>query len=458
MNTTASVVSPKVPSSDTRKVFLHTFGCQMNVLDSELMLGKLQHRGWRTTEIPREADVILYNTCAVRELAEHKLLSMVGEHGLLKKTNPSLMIGVLGCMSQLRGEELARLSSHVDFIVGTDHMDRIDEIIEEAAASSSLVSHLSRRDRMDYERDVTVRPSRASAYVNVMRGCDLHCTYCVVPTTRGKERSRTMPDILDEVRALVDDGCTEITYLGQTVNAYGRKDGVGTFAQLLRSTQEIPNLRRIRFVTSHPRFMTDDLIDAMAECDKVCPALPLPPQSGSDAVLKRMKRQYTRGEYLDIIGRLKSRIPGISLTGDFIVGFCGETEQDFRQTESLMLDVQFQTAYIFKYSVRDGTFAAGKLGDDVPWEVKRERNQRLLDLQMGVMEKLNRGRIGQRVDVLLEREDKRHGVVMGRDAHHLNIAVKTTPDLIGSYLPCLITSTTPLTLTAEPILQGAIHA
>lgn len=311
---------------------------------------------------------------------------------------------------------------------------------------------------MDYERDVTTRANRASAYVNVMRGCDLHCTYCVVPTTRGKERSRTMPEILGEVRTLVNDGCTEITYLGQTVNAYGRKDGVGTFAQLLRATQAIEGLRRIRFVTSHPRFMTDDLIEAMAECDKVCPSLPLPPQSGSDAVLKRMKRQYTRTEYMETIGKLKRRIPGISLTGDFIVGFCGETEEDFRETESLMREVEFQTAYIFKYSVRDGTFAAGKLADDVPWEVKRERNQRLLDLQMGVMDKLNRARIGQTVEVLLEREDKRHGVVMGRDAHHLNIAVKTTPDLIGTYVPCVITSTTPLTLTASPLTQESIHA
>lgn len=458
MSTTPSAANPRALSAEPRRVFLHTFGCQMNVLDSELMLGKLHASGWRTTENPRDADVILYNTCAVRELAEHKLLSMVGEHGLLKKANPSLMIGVLGCMSQLRGRELARLSSHVDFIVGTDHMDRIDEIIEEAASSSSLVSYTSRRDRLDFDRDVTLRPSRASAYVNVMRGCDLHCTYCVVPTTRGKERSRPMEEILDEVRALAADGASEVTYLGQTVNAYGRKDGEGTFAGLLARTQEIEGIRRIRFVTSHPRFMTDDLIDVMASCSKVCPALPLPPQSGSDEVLRRMKRQYTRAEYMDIIGKLKSRIPGISLTGDFIVGFCGETEEDFRQTESLMREVEFQTAYIFKYSVRDGTFASTRLADDVPWEVKRERNQRLLELQEGIMEKLNAGRIGREVEVLLERHDPRHGMVLGRDVHHLNIAVKTSPDLIGTYLPCRISSATALTLTAEPLHAEALHA
>jgi len=446
-----------VDENKGKKVFLQTFGCQMNVLDSELMLGKLQAKGFEETPEPKNADVILYNTCAIREKAEHKVLSMMGDHGRLKSDNPTLQIGVLGCMSQLQGNELFKKSQNVNFVVGTDHLDRIDEIVEENLESPSKRKYLERREKLDFDRDVSLRPTPFQAYVSVMRGCDLYCTYCVVPTTRGRERSRVMTEILDEVKALADEGVSEITYLGQTVNAWGRRfDEKKTFSQLLRETNKISGIKRIRYVTSHPSFMSDDLIDTMAECEKVCAGLHLPVQSGSSAVLKKMKRGYTREEYLDIIQKLKHKVPNIALATDIILGFCGETDADFEDTVSLMKEVEYQQAFIFKYSVRPGTYASTKLPDDVPVEVKKERNQILLKVQEEIQAKNNKKRIGQEYEVLIEKQDSKGVSLMGRDETHLNIAVASNDRfLIGEYVNCKIVDATSLTLRAELVNNNA---
>lgn len=424
----------------------------MNVLDSELMIGKLARKGWIPVEDARDADLVLYNTCAIREKSVHKLVSALGKNKHLRKTRPHVKFGVLGCVGQLKGDELFSISPQVDFVVGTDHLDRIDEVVEAHLENPAQRSWLDKRDTLDFGREASARPTPFQAYVSVMRGCDLYCTYCVVPETRGRERSRPAGEILDEIRQLVDDGVVEVCLLGQTVNAYGRKDDRGTFAELLHAVNKIDGLERIRFVTSHPKWMTEDLIEAMGACDKVLPWLHLPAQSGSNSVLKRMKRLYTREQYLDIIHSLKERIPQLALATDLIVGFSGETDDEFEDTVTLVQEVGYQTAYIFKYSEREGTFASRKLPDDVPDEIKRDRNQILLQAQDKTARHLNMSRIGQEVEVLIERESTTgDGRMMGRDRHYWNMAVDGDPSMIGTTVACRITDATALTLYAEPI-------
>jgi len=384
-----------------RTVFVRTFGCQMNKLDSELVLGQLLGEGYAQAASAKEADVILYNTCSVRQHAEDKVFSYLGTLKREKQRRPGMIIGVIGCMAQRLGEEIRRRAPHVDLVCGTRMFPRLHELIEQAREGRPVIA-LDMGEPVEFDRDVTRRPARHRAFVSVMRGCDNFCTYCIVPHVRGREMSRPPSEIAAEVRALVEDGCREITLLGQTVNAYGKSlDGRPTLADLLRRLGDIDGLLRLRFITCHPKCMTADLFDAMAEVPLACQHLHLPAQAGSDAILRAMNRGYTRERYLEIIGMGRERVPDLSYASDFIVGFPGESEEQFEQTADLMRQVRYQNCFIFKYSPRPGTRAA-EMDDSVPPEVKSRRNQALLKVQEEISRAAHEAMIGRTVEVLVD--------------------------------------------------------
>ncbi len=468
-----------------RSIYLETFGCQMNELDSELVSGALRAIGYRFTDAPDHADVILYNTCSVREHAEQKVWSRLGELEARKRREPGLVVGVLGCLAERDGTALIRRMPVVDILCGPGELDKLPLLLanavrtreallddgcvkEQAAATSArqvaLQGSSSRRsatlaaaedslERLDLSRSLSpVDPSRggarASAYVRITRGCNKFCTYCVVPFTRGAEIHRPPEHIVDECRRLADAGVIEITLLGQTVNHYRfehgaavtvngitqpqkgrsyrgghRRDpytgaGVTTFADLLaRIHDAVPTVRRLRFVTSYPRDFGDDVLAAMRDHPRICRYLHAPPQSGSDRILAAMNRGYSVSEYLEFVDRARSFLDRpdqgrpLMLAGDFIVGFPGETDEDFEATVALAERVRFKNAFIFKYSPRPGTRAFERLPDNVPEEVKRQRNNRLLAIQARISEQVGREQIGKTFQVLIEglspRERKR---------------------------------------------------
>ncbi len=403
-----------------RRVYIETLGCQMNVLDSELLAAALQEAGFELAGARRAADVVLFNTCSVRQHAEDKVYSALGRLKHLKDQRPGTIIGVLGCMAQKDCERIFRRAPHVDLVVGPGQISRVPELIERAAGGGGPHVALS-ADRSSGSRaevaasfaraDFAAPPSRPAApqaMVRAMFGCDNFCTYCVVPSVRGPEQCRPAREIVAEVRRLAAGGCLEVTLLGQAVNQYA-DTSEGTTLQLsdlLGRLNEISGLRRIRFVTNHPKSMSDDLLAAVRDLDKVCPYLHVPAQSGSDAVLARMKRGYTAGFYRDMLRRIAETVPGAAATSDFIVGFCGETEADFEQTVDLVRKGRFKNSFIFKYSPRPGTPAAERYADDVPEEVKRRRNNELLAVQNAVSLEANKRFVGRRVEVLVEGPSK----------------------------------------------------
>ena len=371
-------------TSDNRQyktVFFETFGCQMNKLDAELSLGLLQEEGYKIVDKVDEADVILFNTCSVRQHAEHKVYSHLGALKTLKKRHPEVIVGVLGCMAQKDGEAIFKRMPHVDLVCGTRMFSRLPEMLLKIRNHGSHVLAIDEDQIVNVKRAVTYRPNFYQAFVTVMRGCDNYCSYCIVPYVRGREISRTIADIKEEVQSLVLNGCKEVTLLGQNINSYGKGlDGNVTLGDLLSELNELDGLGRIRFVTSHPADMSRDLIRTMSRLEKVCEYLHMPAQSGSDEVLKRMRRGYTAGYYREFVQYARELIPHLTVASDFIVGFPGETEEDFQETVQLMGDIRFQNCFIFKYSPRTGTKAA-ELKDDVPDETKRARNLKLLELQ-----------------------------------------------------------------------------
>ncbi|MBN1442559.1 MAG: tRNA (N6-isopentenyl adenosine(37)-C2)-methylthiotransferase MiaB, partial [Planctomycetes bacterium] len=378
-----------------KRVYLEVFGCQMNKLDAELMVACLEEQGYRLTGDIRDAGVILYNTCAVREHAETRVFSKVGALRRLKERRPEVVVGVLGCSAQNHGEAIFRRYPHVGLLCGPGEFLRLPELIARSRRTGR-VSALDLGGDVAFERRRNLGPSRHQAFVSVMRGCDMACTYCVVPRTRGPEVSRPVQEIVEEARALVAGGVRDITLLGQTVNSYGKGLAAGRrigLHHVLEELDRIPGLDRVRFVTSHPRFMSPDLVAAMADLETVCEYLHLPVQSGSDAVLRRMRRAHDMDHYRRIVDACRERVPAVGLATDIIVGFCGETEDEFRETIRLMEEVRYQGAFIFKYSVRPGTRAA-QFGDDVPVETKRERNQILLALQKRISLEIHRQAVG----------------------------------------------------------------
>ncbi len=429
-----------------RKVFIHAFGCQMNKLDAELALSALKQAGYEEVASPGEADVILYNTCSVRSHAEQRAYSNIGKLKHLKRRKPHLVIGVLGCMAQKDRESIIERLPHVNIVCGTREFPRIVELIEEARQGASVLA-CSESGAVSVERDVARRPTRFRAYVSIMRGCDNFCAYCIVPYVRGRETSRPPQDIEDEVRRLVDDGCREITLLGQNVNSYGKSfDRPGALPELLCRLDRIAGLDRLRFVTSHPKDVTREMLQAVRDLPSVCEHLHMPAQSGSDRILSAMNRSYTSGRYRELLALAKELVPGVSVASDFIVGFPGETEEDFERTASLVREARFQQCFVFKYSPRPRTPAA-RLVDDVSGEDKRRRNIKLLEIQSAVSADEQRTFIGKDVEVLVEGLSKHDpNRLAGRLRTNQIVVFEGPSELAGKLVRVRVTETTPLTL------------
>ncbi len=430
-----------------KSVFFETFGCQMNKLDAELSLGLLQEEGYRIVDKVDEADVILFNTCSVRQHAEDKVYSHLGALKILKKNHPDVIVGVLGCMAQKDGEAIFKRMPHVDLVCGTRMFSQLPELLLKIRNHGSHVLAIDENQIVNVKRVVTYRPNIYQAFVTVMRGCDNFCSYCIVPYVRGREVSRTIADIKEEAQALVLNGCKEITLLGQNINSYGKGlDGNVTLGDLLSELNDLEGLERIRFVTSHPADMSHDLIRTMCRLEKVCEHLHMPAQSGSADVLKRMRRGYTAGYYREFVRYARELIPHLTVASDFIVGFPGETEEDFQETVRLMEDIRFQNCFIFKYSPRTGTKAA-ELKDDVPDETKRARNIKLLELQKHISLEENKKIIGKEVQVLVEGASKSDpNRLSGRTRQNHIVVFNGSQELVGKLVGVVIHEVTDLTL------------
>ncbi|MEO0701567.1 MAG: tRNA (N6-isopentenyl adenosine(37)-C2)-methylthiotransferase MiaB [Pseudomonadota bacterium] len=413
----------------TKKLFIKTYGCQMNVYDSERMAEALGTQGYVETATPDDADMILLNTCHIREKAAEKIYSELGRYKGLKAEKPDLKIGIAGCVAQAEGEEIMRRQPLVDLVVGPQSYHRLPELEAKAGrGEKALDTDFPEEDKFDH---LARRPKAArgpTAFLTVQEGCDKFCSFCVVPYTRGAEVSRPVDRVLTEARDLVERGVREVTLLGQNVNAYhGAGDGGDwSLAQLIRELAKIDGLARIRFTTSHPNDMTDDLIAAHGECDKLMPYLHLPVQSGSDTILKAMNRKHTAESYLHVIDRLRAARPDILLSGDFIVGFPGETEADFADTMALVEAVGYGQAYSFKYSTRPGTPAAER--DQVDEAAKDERLQRLQALLRQQQQAAQDAMVGREVSVLFEKPGRLEGQ-MGGKSEYLHAVHVHAPDV-----------------------------
>lgn len=405
-----------------KKLYIETVGCQMNLLDSELVVAGLRKEGYELTGNTADADTILFNTCSVRQHAEDKIYSALGRLKHAKEKNPEKVIGVMGCMAQKDQKLIFKRAPYVDIVVGPGQLHQVPTLVREARETPNqqrLEVSLGRKDgkvetikrsheSFDPLRDPTMRPTPFQAFVRIQIGCDKFCTYCIVPSVRGPEQSRPPSQILSEAKQLAEEGCKEITLLGQTVNSWRHtEDGKAwRFSDLLHGLHDVQGIERIKFVTSYPKDMTDDVLAAVRDLPKCVKYLHVPAQHGSDAQLKAMKRGYTIADYKEMFDRAKHWMPDVAITSDFIVGFCGETEEDFQQTMQLVEDCRFKNSFIFKYSERPSTKAAQHMPDDVPEEVKKRRNNELLDLQNRISEEDNQRFLGERVEVLVEGPSK----------------------------------------------------
>ncbi len=484
------------------KVLLQTFGCVMNKLDSAIIETSLKDAGYQFVDNAKEADVVLINTCSVRDHAEQRVMSHLGNLKHIKETRPDLVVGVIGCMAQRLGDELFKQSA-VDIVCGPAQIAEVPRLINEAIeqkrqASSVVRSAIKLCETQDAIRNTQYNPSLeqfeseygssngdipAQAYVRAMRGCDKFCSYCVVPYVRGPEASRPPHVVIEQVKKLAAEGVKQITLLGQRVNAYEYKDAGKTYclADLLEMISDIAGIEWIRFVTSYPsQKYFDRIMEAMANLPKVCRYLHIPAQSGSDRILKAMNRGYTAGEYLDLLLRARQIVPDIAIAGDFIVGFPGETDEDFEQTVELVEQARYKNCFIFKYSPRPGTIADKKLEDTVPLEVKKQRNYRLLAVQEKISDRLSREFLGRMVMVLVEGQSKKPHLDSAEKTERKNVpasansavsAVKTGAQLVGrtatdwivvfngpenlagGFAEVNITRTSPLTLFGEPARQ-----
>jgi len=463
------------------RFFLQTVGCQMNVLDSELVAAELRRAGYEQVDNIRQADIVLLNTCSVRQHAEDKIYSALGR--LKPKPSdprkPKKIIGVLGCMAQKDRETILQRAPHVDLIVGPGRLSRLPSLLESVRAGGGPHLEVSldravdepaavRRSFVPFSPPRTVegdspifadtkigtvpRPTPHQAMVRIMFGCDKFCSYCIVPRVRGPEQSRPAPEIVEEVRRLADDGCVEATLLGQAVNSYADRTGPQTvaLADLLYQLHDIEGLRRLKFVTNHPRHVTDDLLQAMRDLPKVAPYLHAPAQSGSDAVLRRMNRGYTAAAYREMLARTRATVPWAAVTSDFIVGFCGETEEDFEQTAALVREARFKNSFIFKYSPRSGAKSAELYADDVHEAVKRRRNNELLAIQNAVSLEDQQPFLGRTVEILVEgpskaakkraaeRDAATAAQLVGRTACDRIVVFDGPAELGGRFLPVTI--------------------
>ena len=438
---------------------VETWGCQMNVLDGERLSGQLEAAGLARAEEGADADVVILNTCAVREKAEQKVYSALGVLAGAKRERPDLVIGVTGCVAQVEANEILERAPWVDFVLGTGQVERVGEAVARARRERRREALLDLpQDSPIYQFRRIARGSAFQAYTTVIEGCDQFCTFCIVPFTRGRERSRRSGEILAELRDLAARSYTEVTLLGQTVNAYhDPEEGIG-LGELLRRAARVEGLRRLRFVTSHPRFVDESLLEALASGPPVAPYLHLPAQSGSDRVLYRMKRRYTSAEYRVIVGRARERVPGLAVSSDFIVGFPGETEDDFTATLSLVEQMRFEAVFAFRYSPRPGT-AAARWGSDseVPEPVAAERLARLLALQEGIQREAHRALEGREFEILVEGVD-RGGRSRGRTPCNRVVHLERGAATAGAYVRARITRGLPNSLLAQSVEKRAAAA
>jgi tRNA-2-methylthio-N6-dimethylallyladenosine synthase len=428
-----------------KRIYIETYGCQMNVADSELMFGVLGREGYVRADHPAEADVMLVNTCAVRDNAEQRVIGRMGE--LQRHKRPGDVLGVVGCMAQRLGPILLERVPKVDLVVGPDAYRNLPELIDRAG-HGQRASDVEFRDWEHYEDVPPVREKGPTAFVTVQRGCDYRCTFCIVPFTRGPERSRRLEDVVREVETLATGGTTEVTLLGQTVNSY--HDGQHDFADLLRAVGAVSGIRRLRFTSPYPTEFTERVIDAVASTPAVCEHVHLPVQSGSDVVLRRMLRRYTRARYLDVMAALRSAVPGITFSTDIIVGFPGETDAQFEETLTLVTDADFDDAYTFKYSVREGTPAV-RLRDHVPDDVASARLERLIEAVRANTRRKNVARVGELHEVLVERPARRGDLMLGRTRTNQLVLLDLPPSAAGDYHTCRLTGTTGSTFTGAVV-------
>ena len=439
--------------STSKKVFVKTYGCQMNVYDSERMVEALGSKGYEQTTKPEDADMILLNTCHIREKAAEKVYSELGRFKVLKAEKPNLKIGVAGCVAQAEGEEIMRRQPMVDLVVGPQSYHRLPELEAKLEkGGKSIETDFPEEDKFTILKDRPKGKRAPSAFLTVQEGCDKFCAFCVVPYTRGAEVSRPAEQILSEARGLVERGVREITLLGQNVNAYhgiGAKGAEWSLARLIWALDEINGLQRIRFTTSHPNDMADDLIEAHATCTKLMPYLHLPVQSGSNKILKRMNRSHTAESYLKLIGKIREARPDILLSGDFIVGFPEETEEDFEDTMDLIKEVKYGQAFSFKYSTRPGTPAAER--KQVPESIKTERLHRLQALIATQQSEIQDQMVGRTVSVLFEKKGRFDGQMVGKSEYLHAVHVTSGDVAIGSLEPVRITKSKVNSLTGELI-------
>ncbi len=447
--------------SSPKRAYVETYGCQMNISDGELMEGILEKAGYEIATSPEAADVILVNTCAIRDHAEQRVLGRVGQLKGLKDEKPDLLLGVTGCMAQRMGETLLERAPYVDLVMGPDGYRtlpaKLGALDRGEAPTRPPVSGKKRGPQLtvlnldmgeNYEGLEQRRTSDVAAWVPIQRGCDHRCTYCIVPYVRGDEKNRKPTEILSEIASIAGSGVTEVTLLGQTVNSY-RYDG-WDFPDLLRAVARVPGIRRVRYTSPHPNDFTEKLVEVMATEPAVCEQLHLPVQAGNNRTLKRMLRRYTVESFLEKIEMVRAAIPDISISTDVIVAFPGETEEEFEDTLDLMREVRFDDAFTYKYSPREGT-PATRMPQEwfIPDEIGSERLQKLIEVSRGIQSEINAGEVGRTEELLIEKPGKHPGFVLGRTRRAKAVVVPGGPELIGSYRWAELTRTTGATFVGE---------
>lgn len=438
-----------------KKLFIETYGCQMNVADTEVVASIMQMDGYVVTEDVNEADAVFVNTCSVRDNAEQRVYNRLQYFQSLKKKKKNLIVGILGCMAERVKEEL--INSHqVDLVVGPDSYLDLPSLVGAAESGEKAINvQLSKQETYKDVIPLKLGGQRISGFISIMRGCDKFCTYCIVPYTRGRERSRDVESILNEVRDMKEKGFREITLLGQNVNSYAFKraeDDVVTFAMLLEIVAEAAYPMRVRFTTSHPRDMGDDMLYVMAKHDNLCKHIHLPAQSGSSRMLKIMNRKYTRESYMEKIAAIRRILPECSITTDLFCGFHSETEEDYQETLAMMKEVGYDTSFMFKYSERPGTYAAKHLPDDVPEDEKIRRLQGMIDLQNKLSEESNLRDIGKTFDVLIEGFSKRsREQLFGRTGQNKVVIFDKRDYHVGQVVKVKINRATSATMFGEPV-------
>jgi tRNA-2-methylthio-N6-dimethylallyladenosine synthase len=451
------------------KFFIKTYGCQMNERDSEQVAYSLIARGYERTDSEEEADVVLLNTCSVRDMADQKALGKMGMLGRIANERPDVVFGFLGCMAQARGASLLKNLPHVDLVVGTQKFHRVADYVDDALERKltramddprfSIVDVDEEPGSQSTIRHQQLAPKQATAFVSIMQGCNMHCTFCIVPQTRGAERSRTIEQILAEVRELVSRGVKEVTLLGQIVNLYGRHEfpkigNKSPFVQLLDAVHEIEGLQRLRFTSPHPIGFREDLIDAYGRLPKLVDHLHLPVQSGSNRILKAMHRTYTAGKYADLVRQVRDARKGIAITTDIIVGFPGETEDDFNQTRALVEEIKFDNAFVFRYSPRRDTPAAG-MADQVDERIKERRNHHLLEIVNESARRINERLVGRTLEVLCEGPSKTNrSRLMGRTRTNKIVLFEGPEEFVGVLVDVRIERATGFSLYGTPVPTG----